>query len=64
MSEFKNVIAGVSCDVSDCVYHCADCSCAAGTIRVSGGANMGTNDTVCDTYKSKDCKECKDCSIG
>ncbi len=60
MSEFKNVIPGVSCDVSDCVYHCADCSCAAGSIQVSNDMKSGKNQTICDTYKKQmDCDGCK-----
>lgn len=58
MSEFKNVIQGVSCDVSDCVYHCADCTCAAGRIQVSNDMKNGQNKTVCDTYKSANCDNC------
>ena len=45
MSEFKNVIQGVSCDVSDCVYHCADCTCAAGKIQVSNDMKNSKNQT-------------------
>ena len=54
MSEFKNVIPGISCDVTNCVYHCEDCTCAAGSIQVSGSCKEGNNETVCDTYKPKE----------
>lgn len=45
--------AGVSCDVTNCHYHCGEYGCKAEQIKVGHGFAANSADTVCDTFKPK-----------
>ncbi len=44
---------GVSCDVSNCVYHDGSCTCTAEKINVGPSYATSSTDTVCATFKQK-----------
>lgn len=47
-----NVISGIKCSVSDCVYNC-DTKCTAGTIHVGPQSATTTSETDCQTFERK-----------
>ena len=53
--ENKKEIAGIKCNVENCVYHAKDHSCEAGHIEVGCNTNCScSTDTACITYAHKD----------
>ena len=44
---------GVSCDVTNCVYHDGDCTCKADRINVGPSYATSCTDTVCATFRQK-----------
>ncbi len=44
---------GVSCDVSNCHYHCGECGCHASRIKVGHNYASNHDDTVCDTFRPR-----------
>ena len=44
---------GVSCDVSNCVYHDGSRTCTAEKINVGPSYATSSTDTVCATFKQK-----------
>lgn len=47
-------ISGITCDVSNCVYHDGRGYCYAGKINVGPSFANSTADTLCATFKQKD----------
>ena len=46
----------IRCDVCNCTYHDSSDHCSAQEISVGPGSANSSNDTVCNTFKCKDCK--------
>ena len=46
-------IRGISCNVSNCIYHDGDAYCTAPRISVGPGFASCCTDTVCATFKAK-----------
>ncbi|MBQ9748726.1 MAG: DUF1540 domain-containing protein [Clostridia bacterium] len=44
---------GVSCDVSNCVYHDGTCTCIAEKINVGPSYATSSTDTICATFKQR-----------
>ena len=55
--ENKHEIAGIKCNVTNCVYHAMNDACEAGHIEVGPCSTCNcTTDTCCNTFKAKDIK--------
>ena len=53
--EMGKEIKGIVCDVKNCVYHDKENCCCAGQIAVGPSHAESSSDTVCATFKPKDC---------
>ncbi len=42
----------IACNVSNCIHHTKDNTCAAGKIQVGNGMAQTCKDTCCDTFKA------------
>ncbi|MBQ0111141.1 MAG: DUF1540 domain-containing protein [Oscillospiraceae bacterium] len=51
--EDKRFIDGITCDVTNCLYHCDNCRCGAGNIQVGPGYANCCSETSCGTFKPK-----------
>jgi hypothetical protein len=49
----KNVIKGITCDVTNCAYNQADGKCCAGHIKVGPEQAHASRETLCTTFKNK-----------
>ena len=48
-------IKGIVCDVKNCKYHDKENSCTAGEIAVGPSYALSSSETVCATFKPKNC---------
>ena len=46
----------INCTVTDCVHHTAQNRCDAGEIKVGRENAQKSEETCCDTFKSKGCR--------
>jgi|GEM_PF-185672 len=46
-------IRGISCDVSDCVYHDGENYCTADKIAIGPSYAKSCTDTICATFKQR-----------
>lgn len=51
----EQVIPGVNCDVSNCVYNQNSMRCKAGNIKVGPGSVENQSQTICATFENS-CK--------
>lgn len=49
----EKIISGIKCDVVNCAYHHEGNTCHAGCIEVGHGACKTSNETACNTFRSK-----------
>lgn len=47
-------IAGIKCDVKNCVHHTVDDCCDAGCIKVESSNATEVRETMCATFECKD----------
>ncbi|MBO4212677.1 MAG: DUF1540 domain-containing protein [Clostridia bacterium] len=45
---------GISCDVTNCQYHCDGCHCSAKKIDVGPSSAVTSSDTICATFKPRE----------
>ena len=51
----KKHIKGICCNVKNCEYHDCDTHCTATEIAVGPSSAQSSADTVCATFKQKNC---------
>jgi len=54
IDEHPKPIKGISCSVTNCVYHDGKTSCHAGKIAVGPSSATACRDTLCATFKLKE----------
>jgi len=47
----KNLLAGVGCEATDCIYNCEGCKCVAPSINITGKEAHCPPETACGTFK-------------
>ena len=51
----EKALAGIKCDVHNCVYNSVGCTCHATEIAVGPREAKSSAETVCATFKPKSC---------
>ncbi len=49
----KEIITGVSCDVSNCIYHNGIANCTAPFVNIKNKNTWFSIGTICDSYKPR-----------